>query len=89
MDVCQYIGGASNITTYIPENCFIDYRKFNSKEEMYDFLKNITEDEYQTYIENARTFLQSDKAKLFTKEKFIKTFEKAVGIYQSEPPKAL
>jgi alpha(1,3/1,4) fucosyltransferase len=71
--------GAENIDRYIPENCYIDRRKFSSNEELYAFLKTITEKEYEAYLENIRAFLKSDKAKLFTGETFIEIFKDAAG----------
>lgn len=65
--------GASNITQYIPANCFIDRRRFANEEEMYQFLKAISNEEYQTYLDHAADFLKSDSAKLFTAEHFVKT----------------
>jgi len=58
--------GATNVTDYIPKNCFIDRREFKSYEELYQFLKNMDEATYNIYIENIRQFLKSDKAQLFS-----------------------
>jgi len=63
--------GASNVTDFIPEKCFIDRRKFCDEEELYCFLKKIPKEDYQTYLDAAQKFLQSDSAKVFTSEAFI------------------
>jgi hypothetical protein len=66
--------GASNITDYIPESCFIDRRRFRDDEEMYQFLKKVTREKYQQYLESAAEFLVSEKAKLFTNEYCVENF---------------
>ena len=65
--------GASNITDYIPANCFIDRRNFNDTEEVYRFLKNISEDEFIQYQQHIAAFLQSDAAYPFGSEFFAET----------------
>lgn len=62
---------ASNITDYIPENCFIDYRKYIwNNEELLNFLENMTEESYNNYIKNIEIFLDSDAArKWFDKQR--------------------
>lgn len=57
--------GAPNIAEYIPKECFIDFRDFNSYEELYTFLNEITEVEYDKYIESARRFLLSSQSDQF------------------------
>lgn len=64
--------GAPNITQYIPENTFIDRRKFKNDNELYNHLKNIKENEYNQYIKNIDKFLNSKKAQLFLEENFKK-----------------
>lgn len=70
--------GPSNVETYIPKNCFIDYRNFRTDEELYLFLKTMPRNLYEQYVENIRSFLQSDKAKLFSFENFAKSMSEAV-----------
>lgn len=57
--------GASNITDYIPEAVFIDRRKFDSYEKLYKHLKNMNEETYFRYIQSAKKFLRSKKAKIW------------------------
>lgn len=70
--------GAENITDYIPKNCFIDRRDFLGDEQLYQFLKNMKEDEYQIYINNIKSFLDSDAALIFSHEYFVDIFLSAV-----------
>lgn len=70
--------GASNVAEYIPEGCFIDRRKFKNNKQLYKFLKRISKEEYEKYLENAAIFLKSEGARVFTEERFIDTFMKVV-----------
>ena len=51
--------GADNVTDYIPKECFIDRRNFSSYDELYDFLMNMTEQEYNKYIKAIEKYLKS------------------------------
>jgi hypothetical protein len=64
--------GAENIFDYIPKNCFIDRRQFKSHFDLYCFLKYMKEDEYLKYQHNAKIFLSSKPAKIFSVDNFIK-----------------
>lgn len=65
--------GAPNITEYIPENCFIDYRSFSSFDSLFNFLRNISEDDYNLYIQNIKNFLSSKNVYPFSAECFVET----------------
>ena len=64
--------GAPNITDYIPSDCFIDKRKFSTYDELYHYLTNITEEEYDEYLNSIKNFLKSDEATKFSAEYFVK-----------------
>lgn len=69
-----YWGGAvSDIVRYIPKECFIDKRKFDSYEDLYKYIKNISNEEYLRYLNNIEEFLNSQKAYKFSSEFFVKT----------------
>ena len=76
--------GATNITAYIPEDCFIDRRKFVSHEDLYNFMVSMAESEYDVYQERISAFLTSDRAKPFSMEAFaetiVSTIESDLGI---------
>ncbi|MDD3008365.1 MAG: glycosyltransferase family 10 [Arcobacter sp.] len=65
--------GANNIKEHIPKDCFIDKRKFDSYEELYKYIKNISDEEYIKYLDNIEIFLNSEKAYKFSSECFAKT----------------
>lgn len=62
--------GASNITDYIPKECFIDRRDFESFEDILSYIRSMDAATYQTYLSHIQTFLESDSAKLFSQEMF-------------------
>lgn len=67
--------GASNVEEYIPADCFIDFREFSSYDELYTYLTSITEEEFEKYLSNIKNYLESEKAKQFTKAFFYKNLE--------------
>ena len=70
--------GASNITDYIPADCFVDRRQFNDTEAVYHFLKSMTELEFIGYQQRFAAFLQSDAAYPFSSEFFAETVVNAI-----------
>ncbi len=65
--------GASNITDYIPKDCFIDRRDFKDTADVYKHLKSITEAEFISYQQKIAAFLASDAAYPFSAEFFAET----------------
>lgn len=66
--------GASDITDYVPEECFIDLRKFSNYGEVYRFMKTMSKETYQTYIDAIdHYFATTDKLQKFTKNYWIQT----------------
>lgn len=63
--------GADNIQEYVPENTFIDWRNFGSIEELLKFIDTIDEKIYNCYLENIKSFLQSD---VFTENFSVKAY---------------
>ena len=70
--------GASNITQYIPADCFVDRRKFRNTEDVYVFLKAMTEEEFKGYQQRIVAFLQSEAAYPFSAEFFAETITKTI-----------
>tara|TARA_B100000963_G_scaffold78022_1_gene66042 strand:+ start:11126 stop:12133 length:1008 start_codon:yes stop_codon:yes gene_type:complete len=63
--------GAENITSYVPEECFIDRRNFNNTESLYNFLKTVDENAFIDYQTSISNYLKSDKFKKFSNEYFV------------------
>ena len=70
--------GASNISNYVPEDCFIDRRSFDSHEALYKFMVSMKEQEFIGYQERIVEFLKSDQAKPFSAEAFTETIVKTI-----------
>ncbi|MCH9621668.1 MAG: hypothetical protein S4CHLAM20_10930 [Chlamydiia bacterium] len=66
--------GPSNIDDYIPKDCYIDYRAFSNLSELYGYINNISELEYQTYLDNISKYCNSEQSKCFSTESFEKIF---------------
>jgi hypothetical protein len=63
--------GASNISKYVPEECFIDRRLFRDNESLYAFLSSMSELEYIKYQKSIAAFLNSENISQFKAEKFV------------------
>ena len=72
--------GAENITDYVDKNAFIDRREFKSDKELFNFLKNISENEYNKYLSAIEKYLASDNYKLFLSENFTDTIIKTLNL---------
>lgn len=70
--------GAPNVTDHIPANCFIDRRKFNSHEELYHYISNMSEVEYSVILSNIEDYLFSEQSTPYRAETFAKTIVKHV-----------
>lgn len=71
--------GAPNITDYVPENAFIDFRKFKNYAELDHFLRNMDEKTYRGYIDGINEFIKSDGAYQLSQEKF---FDDLITIFK-------
>lgn len=58
--------GAPNITDYVPESCFIDFRKIQSFDKLHSYLTSMTADEYNSMLAEIEKYIQSDLYKQFT-----------------------
>jgi len=70
--------GATDVTDWIPEECFIDKRKYPTYTDLRSYLKSLSEKDIQRYKENARDFVSSGKFKPFSKQSFAKIFTDAI-----------
>lgn len=57
--------GADNIEQYVPKNCFVDRRDFANNEELYQYLKHMSPETYQEYINNIKEYLASPQSASF------------------------
>lgn len=71
-------GGASNIHEIVPENCYIDYFSFDSLEAMKNFILNIDKNRYQSYLNAAQKFIESDVKIKYTRKQYAEYIYKAI-----------
>ncbi|MHC1589221.1 MAG: glycosyltransferase family 10 domain-containing protein [Methermicoccaceae archaeon] len=71
--------GAPDIEDYVPKECFIDMRDFKTYAKLREFLKSLTRSEIESYRENAREYLHSERFKPYTREHFAKMFVDAIN----------
>jgi hypothetical protein len=62
--------GASNISDYIPQKCFVDRRKFSNHQSLHHFLSSMSESNYIAYQNEIKIFLASQSATKFHAEVF-------------------
>ena len=68
--------GEDNVTSYLPENIFIDKRKFGSYVDLLDFIEGMGSEEYNAYINRIKSYLNSDLYYPFTVNGFIDNFKR-------------
>lgn len=73
--------GAPNITAYVPEGTFIDRRRFEGYDSLYEYLEGMGEEEYNVYLLKIEEFLASEKYKEFTHKSFA---ESVLKVLQNE-----
>lgn len=66
--------GASNTEEYLPRNCFIAREDFSDEEELYLFLKNMSEERHADYLRSIEAYLTSEQAQLFSIDHFVTIF---------------
>jgi hypothetical protein len=69
--------GANNVSEYVPEDAFIDYREYGTPASLHEHLKSVTEQEHAEYLESAQEFLRKD-ASQFSVENYAQTLEKEI-----------
>lgn len=70
--------GASNISSYIPSNCFINRKDFTGYDELYRYLRGMTEEEFSGYQQRILNYLQSDGAHKFSAEAMARVITKKI-----------
>ena len=70
--------GAPNIKEYIPEECFIDYYKFSSIDELAQYITSMSEEEYNKYLDAMSEYIDSDAKYRFSGELYARDIVDAV-----------
>jgi hypothetical protein len=64
--------GSSNISDYVPSNCYIDRREFQSHEQLFEYLTSINAERYEHYQYCIKRYLESSKFNKFSPSSFSK-----------------
>lgn len=70
--------GAGNIEVHIPDDCFIDRRKYASYEELYEFITTMSDTTYVKYLKRIEKYLCSSQAYEFTIDFFVHTITNSI-----------
>lgn len=65
---------------FIPEDTFVNKRRYPDYESLYNYLATMDEEEYNGYLDAIGRFLSSEKAKLFDVAAFVETLVKGMGL---------
>jgi len=65
--------GAPNISKYVPNICYVDYRNFENLTLLYNYLLEMTSEEKNIRRKAIEEFLQTENYELFTSNGFYKT----------------
>ncbi|OIQ85888.1 glycosyltransferase family 10 (fucosyltransferase) [mine drainage metagenome] len=76
--VVPVYGGAPNIERWIPMDCFIDFRNFQTYQQLYDYLSTMDEATHAGYMDRILAFLSSAQAYPFSISCLISTVTKLV-----------
>jgi hypothetical protein len=79
-DVIPVYYGCSNIEKLVPPDCFIDYRRFSSLEELDDFLQVMSDEEYIGYTKRMQSFLAGYNA--LSRHSVYRLYETVVTVVQ-------
>jgi hypothetical protein len=72
-----YLGG-TDVADFIPEDCFIDPRRFAGHAELETYLRALSPEEIEGYRENAREFMSSEAFYPFSRRAFADILVEAV-----------
>ena len=70
--------GAPDVDRYLPPGAFIDLRDFSSYSELLLHLEGLSETGANSYLWEARRFLDSEQVKDFSEDSFVSTMERAI-----------
>jgi hypothetical protein len=73
--------GAPDITYFVPQETFIDFRNFQNFKDLEIFLSELTETEAKDYINSAKDFLISKEFDKFTLEHYV---DKLINVFVQE-----
>jgi len=70
--------GAPNVSDYIPNDCFINFRDFSNYSELYNYLVDMPEERYQAYLDAVKRFLNTPQYNQFTSTCYAETMRRQI-----------
>ena len=71
--MCTYLFRSSQCYRSHPQGTFIDKRDYKTYFDLYEYLKNISDEQYFQFLINIKNFIKSDCIKEFSLEYFADT----------------
>ena len=71
--------GSTDVSEYVPEECFIRLRDFDDYYELYDYISVMDEETYNSFLESADAFLKSAKSDYFSGSRYARYILDAVS----------
>jgi len=62
--------GAPNISEHIPNSCYVDFSEFDSYDELYQYLLNMNQNEYDGYINSIQNYIFSARSSEYSSVSF-------------------
>ncbi len=62
--------GAPDIERWVPQDCFVDMRRFGGYDELREYLRQLSPNEIAAFREAGREYVRSDRYRPFTKQQF-------------------
>ena len=73
--------GPTNVTDFIPSDCFIDMNRFNDYKELYEFMTSMSDEDYLAYQKRIKFFLTSNIGQKFTNENYFRLVHDSITDY--------
>ena len=71
--------GAPNIKDIVPGKCFIDFRDFANYDELFEYIVNIDEKKYLSFLSSAKDYISSEHSDYFSGRQYAKYIIDAVN----------
>ena len=72
--------GASNMTEYIPDECYIHYDQFSDLDELKVYLEGMKKEDYEKYLDESQKYLESKDKDIFLPEKLGETISSIANL---------
>jgi len=72
--------GPKDVDEHIPQGAYINWRDFKDFKKLTDFIKNMSESQYQAYIDKIDEFMNSDKLNFFTEDNLLNVIIERLGL---------